>query len=90
MVFQIPWKVHMDKSATKPTITFSLDLSSSKTKWEGLADVICMHEVLTNQMLLFISETASSNTLASVCKTNTGAVFKVTETSHSSGGWEMV
>ena len=42
-------------------------------KWEyGLADAINMHEMLTNQILLF----HSSNTLVSVfCKTNTGAVL---------------
>ena len=36
---------------------------------EGLADVISMHEMVTNQILLF------HNTLASVCKTNTGTVL---------------
>ena len=39
-----------------------------------LADVISMHEMLTNQILLFHSGD-SSNTLASVCKTPTGAVL---------------
>ena len=35
--------------------------------------LISMHEMLTNQILLF----HFSNTLASVCKTNTGAVLRL-------------
>ena len=42
---------------------------------EGLADVISMHEMLTNQILATVPFWDSSNTLASVCKTNTGAVL---------------
>ena len=48
------------------------DLSApSKKVREGLADVISMQEMLTNQVPFW----DSSNALASVCKTNTCAVL---------------
>ena len=50
-------------------------LSPSREVREGLADVISIHEMLTNQILLSTLRD-SSNSLASVCKTNnTGAVL---------------
>ena len=45
--------------------------SPSRKVREGLAHVISMHEMLTNQILLFHFEPVA----ASVCKTNTGAVL---------------
>ena len=51
-------------------VAIMLDPASRKVR-EGPADVISMHEMLTNQILLFHFETLA----ASVCKTSTGAQF---------------
>ena len=48
-------------------------LSPSRILREGLAGHISMHEILTNQ----IHFEKYSNTLASVCKTNTSAVLRL-------------
>ena len=55
-----------------------------------LADVISMHELLTNQLLRTVQFWDSSNTLASVCNTNTSAVLGLQiKQTHFSWGWEI-
>ena len=61
------------------TLSVKLDpLSLSRKVREGLADVISMHEMLTNQILLFHSETVATPWLQYVCELITSARHSLT------------